>query len=101
MAPGEVFLTVFVAFLAGATVYLGFTVRDLQQRMQTKLSYTPLPADPECEAHEATKARTAQLQAAKLAMPERDAWPYEWSTDPGLDPATTMPTSPPGRHADS
>ena len=98
MTPGEVFLTVFVAFLAGVTVYLGLEVRDLKRQAQAKLTYVP---DPEREAHEATKARTAQLQAAKLAMPERDAWPYEWSTDPGLDPATTMPTSPPGRHADS
>ena len=98
MTPGEVFLTVFVAFLAGATVYLGFTVRDLQGEKRRR---DDARGRLEREAHEAMKARSAELQAAKLAMPERDAWPYEWATEPDLDPATTMPTSPPGRHADS
>ena len=84
MTPGEIFLTVFVALLAGAVTYLIVTVRDLQRQVRPTLAYVPLPADLEREAHEAMKARSAELQAAKLAMPESDAWPYEWATDPGI-----------------
>src|SRR6478672_4407499 len=99
MSPGENFLTVFVAFLAGATVYLGIKVRDLERLMTPQVSYIPLPTDDqlaaereaaqrrgvelqaELAAHEAMKQRTAELQAEKLA--ERPAsWPYEPAPDP-------------------
>lgn len=105
MTPGEIFLTVFVAGLAGATVYLAVTVRELQQRMAC-LSYPP--PDSEREAHEATKARTAELLSKRMALSKPESenqpeasevalWPYEWATDPNLDPTSTLPTD--GRHS--
>lgn len=81
MTAGEIFLTVFVAFLAGAVVYLGFAVRELQR---VPGYHTPPPplVNPDSE-------RIAQEwleRQGRLREPQH-AWPY----DADVDPATTMP----------